>query len=457
MGAVESSMQTRLAVMSIGSGTSHEEVAVGIVGIDGFVRRMIDLSRAVRHPALRVLPAIYRKETAAATAARRIAAQVDCLLFAGPLPYHAALETEDFMVPCTYVPTGGPSLHGVIVRALATGSMDPQRLSIDSITEAELSESYAEIDLSPRGVHCMPYTKGLRPDDFLHFHEQRHAAGSSGAITTVPTVHEALQDANIPTLRMVPSTMTLRQALNNAILVGRGARFEESRIAVVIVKLPERALPPRTSPAQYWYQELRLTLHRELLLEARGMEAIVVPTDQHSFLMFTTVGSLRNVTDELTMAPLVSRISTVLGIDLEVGIGLGSSILAAETNAYRAIELVATDAGRAAVIAGPNNLMLRLPADGTTTPQLAARHGERDLEIVRALIAQLNADGQSTLVVDAERVAGALGVTLRTARRTLQNLVDAGLAWPMPPPRDKKVGRPPSQFQLLEERIGDVS
>ena len=55
--------------------------------------------------------------------------------------------------------------------------------------------------------------------------------------------------------------------------------------------------------------------------------------------------------------------------------------------------------------------------------------------------------------VDAERVAQLMNVTLRTARRTLQNLVQAGLAWPMPPPRSKKVGRPPMLYQLLNERL----
>ncbi|AYY14892.1 hypothetical protein EF847_21605 [Actinobacteria bacterium YIM 96077] len=56
-------------------------------------------------------------------------------------------------------------------------------------------------------------------------------------------------------------------------------------------------------------------------------------------------------------------------------------------------------------------------------------------------------------VVDAERVSELLGVTLRTARRMLNTLVDEGLAWPMPPARSSKVGRPPRPYQLLVDKL----
>jgi hypothetical protein len=54
-------------------------------------------------------------------------------------------------------------------------------------------------------------------------------------------------------------------------------------------------------------------------------------------------------------------------------------------------------------------------------------------------------------LVDAERVADLLGVTLRTARRTLHSLEAEGLAWPMPSTRSSRVGRPPRSCQLLAE------
>src|SRR5690606_25928286 len=61
--------------------------------------------------------------------------------------------------------------------------------------------------------------------------------------------------------------------------------------------------------------------------------------------------------------------------------------------------------------------------------------------------------GDDDRVVDAETVAELLGVTLRTARRMLHSLVDEGLAWPMPPARSSKVGRPPRLYQLLVEKV----
>ncbi|HEY9410856.1 MAG TPA: hypothetical protein VIP77_14845, partial [Jiangellaceae bacterium] len=67
--------------------------------------------------------------------------------------------------------------------------------------------------------------------------------------------------------------------------------------------------------------------------------------------------------------------------------------------------------------------------------------------------AKLDDADDSEHVVDAEKVAELLGVTLRTARRMLHSLVDEGLAWPMPPARSSKVGRPPRPYQLLIEKL----
>lgn len=441
-----------------GNGTPSSVVRVGLIGADRFVHKMTDIARKVGHPNLRLIPGPFLNESDAKSA-QKIAGEVDVLLFAGPLPYDRTIsQLGELGVPATYVPTGGPALHASLVRALTDG-LDPRRLSIDSMAKGDIADAYTEVGVSSRQTHSMPYEERIDIATYVEFHRALYAKErTTGAITTIPRVLDQLRDAGIPALLMEPALLTLRQSLQTAVLLGSGAQFEESRIAVIIVQFPASTLPPRTSPAQYWFQELRLALQRELLREARRMDAIVLPHDQDSFLVFTTYGSLRLVTDDLTTAPFVQRVSNALSIDLEVGIGLGRSTVEAENNAYRAIARSGSGEGRSAYLVSGDGTSLRLTADGAV-PELPNEDTEdsddRLLGVLRTLVEHLTDSGDGRLVVEASTVAQITGVTLRTARRTLQALVTQGLAWPLPPARTKKVGRPPMLYQLLGERLDD--
>lgn len=433
--------------------STHEQVTVGVVGADQIVHRVMNLARDLDNPALRLVTAVYADEHDAHAQASRIASRVDVFLFAGPLPYDMAVAGR-LPVPATYVPSGGPALFSTLLRGVLEGVFDPARISVDTVTRRDLAHAYEEIGLSSSGVRLKEYTGPESAEEFLDFHRTHYQRGrTTGAVTTVPTVDAALRKAGVPTLRMTPSSMTIRQALTTAILMGSGAKLEESRIVTMIVRVPAASLPAHASASNYWYQELRLSLHRELLRDARPMDAAVVPRDEHSFLIVTTMGSLRLATDNLSMAPFLDRITEELGIRLEVGIGLGTSTREAEVNAQSAVDKAAADGGNTAFVVGPHGVVLQVPGERTRTAERPAPADSRATQILATLAERLDDANDTERVVDAERVAELLGVTLRTARRTLHTLVDEGLAWPMPPPRSSKVGRPPRPYQLLVEKL----
>lgn len=426
-------------------------VRIGLVGADRFVNKMTQLARGWQQN-LRVVPGSDETDAGPLRAALRIAGEVDVILFAGPLPYDEATADGRLGVPATFVPTGGPALHSVLVRALVRDAFDPSRASLDSMAVDAVTEAYAEVGLDSEHTHCKPYERGVSLRSYRDFHLELFRSGrTSGAITTIPRVLGELQEAGVPTLLMEPALLTLRQALHNAVLLGSGAQLDESRIVVMLAQLPPSALPPSSSPAQYWYQELRLGVHRELLREARRMNAIVLPHDQSGFLIISTLGSLREVTDDLRVAPFVAAVSDALTVDLHVGIGLGRSTVEAESNAYAAVARAADGEGTAYLL-GQDDKAIALPRTASATSTTAAAEPSREISVLHGLVEQLSAGGDS-LVVDAETVAQLTGSTLRTARRTLHTLVDAGLAWSLPPARTKRVGRPPMLYQLLDERL----
>lgn len=433
---------------------ASEDVTIGVVGAAQVVTRIAEVARedaSIRH---RLVTAVYERETEAGERARRIVGAVDVLLFAGPLPYDIATAEGPLPVPATYLPTGGSALPTALLKGALNDTFDVSRISIDSASERDVAETYAELAVDRSDVHVMPYQESVKSSAFLKFHTELFLGGrTSGAITTVPSVAAGLKAAGVPHVRMTHAPITLRNALRTARLLGSGARLEDSRIAVVIVRLPASALPVQTSPSNYWYQELKLTLHRSLLADARRMNAAVLERDEHSYLVITTMGSLRAGTDDLTRAPFLAASNAGLGITAEVGIGYGRTTLEADENAQRAVTLAAESADDLAYLVGPAGSPIALPAAaGGATPRMEPTV-DRHNELLADIVGLLAAEDDDSRIVDAERIAQLQDVTLRTARRTLRALVDAGLAWPMPPARLQKVGRPPVRYQLLDERL----
>lgn len=435
---------------------TREEVTIGIVGGDDVVHRVMAVARESGSSSWRLMASVYTDEAEAFSHAAKIAHRIDVCLFGGPLPHDIAVSHGDLPVPATYVPVGGSALYSALLSAKINNIFDLERITIDSASEADTRDAYEEVGLSSRHVKVKPYLTPESAGQFLAFHRDQYERGkTTGAITTVPTIATALAEAGVPSLFMRATPTTLRHSLHTAALIGSGARLEESRIVTMVVRIPHGVVPDHVSPSNYWYQELKLSLHRELLREARPMDAAVLPRDEHSYLVITTMGSLTAATDDLTIAPFLGRVADELGMDLEVGIGLGRSTREAEFNAQAAVDKAAAAGKGIAFLVGPHDTVLQLAADrhAQVAHEVAPSTDAKAADTLRALAAKLEEEEDTERVVDAVKVAELLGVTLRTARRTLHTLVDAGLAWPMPPARSSKVGRPPRPYQLLVEKV----
>src|SRR5690625_2563821 len=281
------------------SGPALEDVTVGVIGAENFLHRLTEVARTEVRTPYRLVTASDDHAGGVQEKARRLAEDVDVLLFSGPLPYDLAVAGDPLPVPATFIPTGGVALPTALLRGVVTGTVDTRRVSIDSAHSRQVRETYAELDLPMRHVHVIEYHESVSAEEFLTFHTEHYRAGSTkGAITTVPQVAAELTDAGIPNLTMAAAPLTIRSALRTARLLGSGARMEDSRIAIVIVRLPTSALPNRTSSSNFWFQELKLSLHRTLLHEARRMDAAVLQRDEQSYLVITTMGSLRTGTED---------------------------------------------------------------------------------------------------------------------------------------------------------------
>ncbi|GGL52999.1 hypothetical protein GCM10014719_62840 [Planomonospora parontospora subsp. antibiotica] len=395
----------------------------------------------------RLVAAAYRDEQEAPDKVTRLGAGVDACLFASPIPYDLARRSGALTMPATYVQLGGAALIAALGRAVMDERIDPRRISVDVLSRADVEEAYADLGLPSGGVQSRdePGATGT----IAAFHERLARQGSTtGALTCLPAVAERLQAADVPVVRVRPTSAAVRTALHTAALLGAHHRLEESQLTVVLVEVPTLREPVRRAAPRHWRDELRLSLHRLLVQEANRINATVTAIDDHSYMVTATRGSVSTATEGFRVLPFAARVRDELGLAVEVGVGMGRTTHDAEAHARAAlartqtgkqVQGFAVDREGRALVPAP-----RTPLHGGTAKP-------RGVEVLARLAAKLE---NGDTVVDAEGAGKMLGVTSRTARRLLRTLVDEGLAWPLPPNRTPQPGRPRQLYRLIVEKLG---
>ena len=428
---------------------SRSRVAIGVVGPHDLVEQIIMIGAEL--PAAtdwRLVGAPHAEEDETYDKFSRIADSIDVVLFTGPLQYDLARKAAELPLPATYVPMSGASLYASLLRGVLSHGIDPARVSIDSLPAADVDEAYGEIGVSTAGVHLSEYDRPESARGFSAFHEQLYRQGeTTAALTTIRSVANKLTAAGVPVLRLLPTSHTLRLALNTAALLGTGSRLEDAQIAIVVVELAASAKPSYSGPGNYWQQELKLALHRCLLADARLMGATVVPRDENSYVVTATVGALGQATDGFRVAPFMDRIHSDAGVAVEVGIGLGSTARDADANALAAVEKARGAGAAAAYLVGGDGTVLSLPVRRRRRQESGPVIATKAAKLLERLVESL--DDGDTMVVDAEIVADVLSVSPRSARRVLQSLAEEGLAWPLPPVKGTQAGRPRQPYRLV--------
>ncbi|MGW0805714.1 transcriptional regulator [Nonomuraea sp. NPDC002799] len=429
---------------------TRSRVGIGVVGPHDLVEQIVMVGADLPAAAdWRLVGAPHAGEHETYEKFSRIADSIDVVLFTGPLQHDLARQAGELPLPATHVPMSGAGLYACLLRGVLKHGIDPARVSIDSLPAADVDEAYGEIGVSTAGVHLSEYDQPESVRGFIGFHEQLYRQGATtAALTTIRSVAKALNNAGVPALRMMPTTHTLRLALNTAALLGTGSRLEEAQIAIVVVELATSARPSYSGPGNYWQQELKLKLHQALLADARLMGATVAPRDENSYVVTATLGALGQATDGLRAAPFMDRIRSEVGVEAEVGIGLGSTARDADANALVAVDKARNAGAASAYLVGVDGAVLSLPVRRRRRAETEPAVTTKAAKLLERLLQQLD-DGPDAMVVDAEIVADVLAIAPRSARRVLQSLADEGLAWPVPPVKGAQAGRPRQPYRLV--------
>ncbi|MFE9957136.1 hypothetical protein [Micromonospora sp. NPDC005299] len=350
----------------------------------------------------------YDHESQAPAIVEAHAGQVEAWLFTGVVPYTLAREASLLHRPAVFVDYTGATLLQAAVRLLRDGR-DVTRMSIDTVTGADVAGTFGEADLPVDRVRSLPYRSGLSSDHVVAFHRRQRKAGADVAVTCISSVYEVLRH-EMPAFRLAPSNHSVRAALRQLLLhVGSQAQ-EDAQIALGLANLSDG--------------------EDGLLKEVAGLGGTVARFAPDTYLIVTTRGPLQDATGGFTALPMLRRLAD-RHETVQIGFGLGRSAAEAENLARRALSRARRVGPTTAVLSlrGETDIVLE-----STTPAPPA-------EVNLAVIAQRVGLSVPTLLrlrevrttvgdepLTSREVAEQLRVQQRTARRMLHRLELAGLA-----------------------------
>lgn len=444
-------------------------VLAGLPGAAG--RRMYEMPGVAGDEARRrLLMAAYRSEQEAPEKVARLGSAADACLFASRAPYEYARRAGVLSCPATYIQLGDGPLFAALSEAMNAG-LDTSAASFDTLTRQEVERALTLLGGKTDGTHLHEDVAGTAA--IASFHARLWRIGqTSAAFTCLEEVARRLTSARVPVFTIQPTDAAISSALQISTLMAGNRVLADSRLAVALVEVPQlKDNTGRRAPRQA-REELRLTVHRFLVQESRRIHATVAPVNEHEFLLVATSGSLTAAA--VGDPPFTARARALLGVALNVGVGIGRTQREAEDRARLMLTQVIAETSvtsRAAPGAAEAHAKRVGPAVTATDPgsglarQLPTARAEasgkhqvvgslsrlRGLETLARLAQRLAAD--ATPVVDAELTGQLLSVTPRTARRQLRALVDEGLALPLPPSRSHHPGRPRQAYRLVVEKL----
>ncbi|MEV0726513.1 hypothetical protein AB0I37_27500 [Micromonospora purpureochromogenes] len=402
-------------------------IEIGVVGPHDLVDDVA--ATCEEQPGVTVRRLHYDHESQAPAVVEAHSGHVEAWLFTGVVPYSLARDANALTRPAAFVDYTGATLLQAAVRLLRDGH-DVTRISIDTVTGADVASTFGEAGLPVDRVRSLPYRSDLSSDDVVAFHRRQHKAGALVAVTCISSVYEVLRH-EMPALRLAPSNHSVRTALRQVLLHANSQAQEDAQIALGLANLPDG--------------------DDGLLREVATLGATLARFAPDTYLIVTTRGPLHDATGGFTALPMLRRLADRHDT-VQIGFGLGRSAAEAENLARRALSRARRVGPTTAVLSlrGETDIVLE-----STTP------APQPAEVNLAVIAQRVGLSVPTLLrlrevrttagekpLTSREVADQLKVQQRTARRMLHRLELAGLAERLGNLASGTSGRPLTLYRL---------
>lgn len=364
--------------------------------------------------------------------------EADIWLFSGVVPYRYALTVPRWNKPLLYIPHTGSSLYRAFLQITRTTGLPLNNISFDTYSRTQIEEIFSDLDCPLPQLYINYYEGIISAEELTEFHHNLWVQNKTQvAVTCFHKTAIQLNSLGVPAFRIWPTLNSIRGALDTAMNLVETMRFSESQIAVVYVGIDHYSQLVRDTESSYDVNRIEMRLHELLIDFSQHIGGSLIPQGRGNYLIFSTRGRITAITQGFTVLPLLATIKQKLQIHVSGGIGFGSTAYQAEENAHLAHELanrlgpgqwmIVTDDRQAL---GPLNTGLRLNdrlGSDHTKQRALAKHLKISLLTLNQLAELMGELDTGTISIN--DMAARLDITPRSARRVMQALKEAGIAY----------------------------
>ncbi|WP_155592539.1 hypothetical protein [Lysinibacillus cavernae] len=404
---------------------------IAIICSKAFMKRIISIAQNIDNIQLEFY--LYSHPSEAPTLMKQIK-PCDALLFGGTLPYlHAQSLLSDIPIPWNYIKQDETAISTTLLSLVAKQAVSINRISIDVMNPAFVDNVLAEIEY----VGQKPYVQHISitepTENILQSHIALWNAKSIDfVITSIHSVFDDLQALQIPAMRMLDTSNSIIQCLEETKSKSLLTKSESFKAVVGLLEIPEDSSIESTILSQ--------------IVKATFSTYKQIST--HSFELYTTAGHLQHALEKENLEKLIQQIEQ----PFKLSFGYGHSIMEATQNAQHALsftkpfEIYILDEHKNLLGPFPNSEgKLSLKTDDPYVLQMAKLTSLSPLNISKII----NFSNERQIAqFTSQNLSEYLQVTRRTTERIIKKLVDNGYAKVVGEEMTHQQGRPRTIYEL---------
>lgn len=356
--------------------------------------------------------------------------------------------------PVYYIPYRGASFYKTLCTAISQG-FKIDELSIDTIPYYDIIRALDDMQINYNVINHLSDEHGaLSLNGYAAFHRELFKKGiTKAAVTRSYYIKNLLESEGIPAFCIMPVHVTVDNILNVILTQFRKIKLLEGQIAVQVFSFNLLGDKDNFYSADDLYSR-KIAISQKLISYTKNISGLLKPANEGNFYIFTTRGSLEQLTNSFTSLPELPILRDLNKSLHACGIGIGNSAREAEYNAVIALKHACADQkGSWYVVLDDKTISGPLGSAQQIDFQYASAQLEeisKKTSLSQATLSKichaLKIYGRDEL--NAQELATILQILPRSARRILTCLTEHGYAEEIRSEMSETKGRPRKIYKI---------
>lgn len=369
--------------------------------------------------------------------------ECDGIILTGMGVYYKIVEKVEINKPHMYVPFYTSSIMKAFWM-LKEEFPDCSKISIDVVREDSLIDVLDEFKLTNKlEINLMEYNHLISEKSYLEFHKKKQEDNPDCvSIVALGWVYEELKNMGYNVIRMYPTKSTIRTTIDNLISKINQDIAKESSLAIQVLKIKQDQ-----NLSQYRKLEINSLVENKLSSYIKEIQGSMFTLSWDRYIIYSTRGAVENL-DNLSVLKNIMKFLEAENITIFSGIGLGKTSRECELNARKALS-ASIEMNKSSIfkvegekIMGPlltNRNLEYSYIVNTNMIEISESTGVNvhHLEMIKSINDKYNINEFTS-----DLLAEYLDVSVRTANRIINKLIEANFAKEVGQEVNKSVGRP---------------